>query len=98
MQKMFLLFLLFLMILIPISLLALPKTYFDEGAAVCLSVVFLDTECPACGLTRACMRFIHFDFIGAYYFNKMSIIATPFSSWILTGYFIKTFKQWKALS
>lgn len=98
MQKMLLALALFMMILIPITLLALPKTYFDEGTAICLSRVILDIECPACGLTRACMRLIHFDFREAYYFNKMSFIAMPLLSWLWAKYFWRNLKLFRSLS
>ncbi len=98
MQKMLLALSLFLMVFIPITLLALPKTYFDEGAAVCLSVVFLDTECPACGLTRACMRLIHLEFREAYYFNKISFVALPLLAWLWIKYFWYNLRLFRSLS
>lgn len=79
------------LLIIPILLLILPKTYFDGGRSICLSVLLLDTECYACGMTRACMRLIHFDFSGAYAYNKLSVIVFPilaylWASWIYQSY------------
>ena len=61
----------------PIVLIVLPSTFFDSGESICLSVFFLDIECYACGLTRAIQHLIHFDFIIAYEYNKLSIIVFP---------------------
>ena len=42
-----------ILILIPIVLLILPSDFFDKGESICLSVSLFDSECYACGLTRA---------------------------------------------
>ena len=65
------------LLIIPLVLLLLPSTFFDSGNSVCLSVVFFDSECYACGMTRAIQHLIHFDFFIAYQFNKLSLIVLP---------------------
>jgi hypothetical protein len=65
------------LLIIPLVLLLLPSTFFDSGNSVCLSVVFFDSECYACGMTRAIQHLIHFDFFIAYQFNKLSMIVLP---------------------
>ena len=77
MKKKFYKLYLLLLILIPIVLLVLPADFFDTGDSVCLSVVFLETECYACGMTRAIQHFIHFDFSIGYAYNKLSVIVFP---------------------
>ena len=67
-----------ILILIPIVLLILPADFFDKGKSICLSVSLFDSECYACGLTRAMQHLIHFDFSIAYEYNKLSIIVFPF--------------------
>jgi hypothetical protein len=64
-------------ILAPIVLLFLPATFFDKGESVCLSVQLANMQCYACGMTKAVMHFIHFDFEGAWGFNKLSFIVVP---------------------
>ena len=49
-------------IVAPIVLLFLPATFFDKGESVCLSVQLANMQCYACGMTKAVMHFIHFDF------------------------------------
>jgi Protein of unknown function (DUF2752) len=73
---------LLLLIGIPIILLLLPKDFFDDGPPLCLSVLLLGEECIACGMTRACMYLIHFDFGGAYYWNALSFIVFPILAFI----------------
>jgi hypothetical protein len=64
-----------------VVLLILPADYFDNGTAVCLSVVLLDKQCYGCGMTRAIQHLIHFEFAEAYAYNKLSFIVAP----MLTG-------------
>ncbi|MEY5046891.1 MAG: hypothetical protein RLZZ175_250 [Bacteroidota bacterium] len=60
-----------------IVLMFLPKTFFDKGKSLCVSKVFFDIECYGCGLTRGIQHLIHFDFEGAYYYNKLSFLVLP---------------------
>lgn len=69
-------------VFIPIILLFLPKTYFDNGITTCPSRLLFDINCLGCGMTRACMRIIHFDFVGAWEFNKFSFIIFPYFGYI----------------
>lgn len=79
-------------VLTPVVLLLLPKTFFNDGEAVCLSRLLLQTECPACGMTRACMHLIHFDFEEAYAYNMMSFVVLPLLAVVWVQWFIK---EWK---
>jgi Protein of unknown function (DUF2752) len=81
-------------ITIPIILIILPADYFDSGQSICLSKVLLDVECFACGMTRAIMHLIHFDWGTAYYYNEISFIVLP----ILMYLWIKSaWNDWKKL-
>ena len=71
------LFLFSLLFLAGAILLFLPKDFFDSGQSVCLSVVLIDMECYACGMTRAIQHLIHFDFEQAAHYNKLSFIVFP---------------------
>jgi len=63
--------------LVPVVLLCLPADFFDYGESICISNVFFDTQCYACGLTRALQHLIHLDFLIAYEFNKLIVIIFP---------------------
>ena len=66
-----------LLIIGPIILLLLPADYFDTGEVLCPTKRFFDFECLGCGMTRAMMHLIHFDFESAAYFNYLSFIFAP---------------------
>ena len=64
-------------------LLYLPANFFDQGQSVCLSVVFFDMECYACGMTRGVMHFIHGDFQAAWEFNKLVFVVVPLVAFLI---------------
>ena len=66
-----------ILLLGPLILLLLPATYFDYGKSICLSIRFFGIPCIGCGITRAIMHLIHFDFKDAWELNKISFLVTP---------------------
>ena len=72
-QKLYLI----ILILVPIFLFLLTANFFDTGESICVSVVFFEKECFACGMTRAIQHLIHFDFSIAFEYNKLSIFILP---------------------
>jgi hypothetical protein len=78
------------MFFIPIILILLPSDFFDEGESVCLSVLLAGIECYACGMTRAVMHLIHFDFISAWEYNKLSFVVFPILSYLYAKEFLET--------
>ena len=75
----------------PFVLWLLPVDFFDKGESICLSRVLAGVECYACGLTKATMHFVHFQFQEAWKFNKLSFIVVPmlFPLWIKSIYDIQ---------
>ncbi|OYQ41582.1 hypothetical protein CHU92_04295 [Flavobacterium cyanobacteriorum] len=75
-------------LLAPFVLLLLPADFFDKGESICLSKMIAGVECYACGMTRAIMHFIHFEFKEAWAFNKLSFIVVPllFPLWLKAVY------------
>jgi hypothetical protein len=61
----------------PLVLILLPADFFDKGESICLSKTLAGLECYACGLTRATMHFVHFEFQKAWEFNRLSFIVVP---------------------
>jgi Protein of unknown function (DUF2752) len=78
-------------IITPFVLLLLPVSYFDKGKSVCLSKLLAGYDCYACGLTKATMHFIHFDFEKAWEYNKLVFIVVPmlFLLWLKSIYEIQ---------
>jgi hypothetical protein len=74
----------------PFVLIFLPIDTFDYGESICLSKRLAGMECYACGMTRAIMHLIHFDFNGAWQFNKLSFIVAPmlFPIWLKSVYLL----------
>ncbi len=84
-----------LLFLIAILLLVLPASYFDNGQSICISVLLLNKQCYACGMTRAVQHLIHFDFKSAYEYNWLVFIVFPLLSYLLIDEFIKLIKEVK---
>ena len=93
MKRFLLILYLLILILIPIVLIVLPADFFDNGDSICLSVFLFDSECYACGMTRAIQHPIHFDFSVAYAYNKLSIFVLPLLIISYSDQVIKTFKK-----
>ena len=74
------------LVITPIILLLLPGNYFDSGESLCLSVILLEKECFACGMTRAIQHLIHLDFNLAWNYNKLSFIVLPL---LVTSYLVE---------
>jgi len=82
------------LLMMPIVLLILPTNFFDSGESICLSVFLFDTECYACGITRAVQHLIHLDFSIGYEYNKLSIIVLPL---LILSYYSETKRVYKLL-
>lgn len=81
----------------PIILLILPVDFFDTGVTICVSKLFTQKECYACGLTRGIMHLIHLDFETAYAYNMLSFIVFPLLGLIWIQWFLKELKIYKIL-
>ena len=84
------------MIFLPILLIILPKTFFDHGPTICIYTLLTGMNCYGCGMTRACMRLIDLDFVGAWEFNKLSFIVFPTLVFYYARYFIYLMRNAKA--
>src|SRR5258705_13981083 len=73
----------------PVVLLILPADFFDNGRSVCLSNLLFNTECYACGLTRACMHLVHLQFQQASSYNMLCFIAVPLLAVVWVQWFFK---------
>ncbi len=58
-------------------------------AIPCLFTKLTGTECLGCGMTRATMSMMKFDFERAWHFNKLSFIVLP----LLVTFIIIDFKK-----
>ncbi|WP_366941084.1 DUF2752 domain-containing protein [uncultured Pedobacter sp.] len=76
----------------PLVLIVLPASYFDTGKSICLFTLLTDIPCYGCGLTRACMHLIHFNFEMAANFNKISFVVFPILCFLYLQEFVSTLK------
>lgn len=77
------------LILIPIYFIVLPADYYVGKKSFCLSVLLLDQNCYACGMTKALKCISNLDFKGAYQYNILSFIVFP----IIIFYWIQIFSD-----
>lgn len=82
-----------LLFLIAIILLVLPANYFDNGQSVCISMLLLNKQCYACGMTRAVQHLIHLDFKTACEYNWLVYIVFPLLAYLLIDEFIKLIRE-----
>lgn len=65
------------MLITPLVLIMLPSGFFDQGESICPSKLLFGVECPGCGMTRATMHMLHFEFHEAWAFNRLSVVLVP---------------------
>lgn len=81
---------------IPLVLVCLPFDYFDTGQSISVFAWFgVQDYIHSTGMTRAVMHLIHFDFSGAWDYNKLSFIVLPLLIYVWVDYFIKTLRSKK---
>jgi len=75
-----------LLLVSPLILLFLPADFFDHSTReLCLSKICFNRECLGCGITRAVMHLIHFEFREAWHFNKLVVLVIPFLIYLWVG-------------
>lgn len=67
---------------IPVLLLCLPATFFDEGRSISLFELAGVEDYYSKGMTKAVMHLIHLDFSTAWEYNKLSFIVFPLIAWV----------------
>ena len=78
---------------IPVLLLCLPTDFFDYGQSISLFELAGVEDYHSKGMTRAVMHLIHFDFEGAWAYNKLSFIVTPLIAYVWSKSFLKSFTR-----
>ena len=81
------------LLITPVVLLLLPGNFFDNGRDICLSKILFHRECWGCGMTRACMHIIHFQFEDAFMYNMGSFIVFPILCYLWVDWFLKELKK-----
>lgn len=71
-----------------VAALVVPDTLLRASPS-CLISRFLQDQCWGCGMTRASIAFLHWDFAAAWELNKLSVVALPML-FFLYGRFLYT--------
>ncbi len=74
---------------VPTVLMLLPAAYFDNGPAMCISVLLFHKECFGCGITRAVQHMIHLDFDAALSYNRLAFFVFPVLAGMWLIYFLR---------
>jgi hypothetical protein len=64
-------------LLIPVALYIVPVDWLNSQHSICLFKNLTGKECYGCGMTRAIVSAVHFQFENAFNFNKLSLIVLP---------------------
>jgi hypothetical protein len=64
-------------LLIPVALYIVPVDWLNSQHSICLFKNLTGKECYGCGMTRAIVSAVHFQFENAVNFNKLSLIVLP---------------------
>ena len=67
---------------IPLLFYFYPQNLVDKGFDLCLSKNLFGKECIGCGMTKAIINLLHFDFKEAYALNNLVIIVFPILAYI----------------
>lgn len=79
---------------LPVVLYAIPIGWITRGGhTICLFKNIFGTECYGCGMTRAIFSLLHFDFSGAYTYNKLVFLVAPLLAYLYIKKVIQTIKR-----
>jgi hypothetical protein len=77
------------LLVLPILLYFVPPDRFNEKYTICLFKNIFGHECYGCGMTRAVISAIRFDFDAAYNYNKLIVIVLPLLIYVWIKLLIK---------
>lgn len=72
------------LLLFPVILFFIPLEWLKDQHSICLFKNITGHECYGCGMTRAILSAIHFQFAEAVYYNKLFVVVLPILIYIWT--------------
>jgi Protein of unknown function (DUF2752). len=81
---------------IPAFLFIVPLQWLEKQHSVCIFKLITGKECYGCGMTRAVLSALHFNFNNAYNYNKLIVIVLPLLIFIWVDLLLKTRTSFKA--
>ncbi|NDV46417.1 DUF2752 domain-containing protein [Paludibacter sp. 221] len=76
----------------PFLLYLIPVDWLNQQPTICLYKNIFGHECFGCGITRAILSAMHFDFHTAFGYNKLVVIVLPL---LIYAWAQRTIKLWK---
>jgi len=81
------------LLLLPFFLFSVSIDELDGKQSICLFKNIFGFECYGCGITKAILSAIQFEFLRGYNYNKLIVIVMPLLIYVwgkeITGYFKK---------
>jgi len=82
-------------LILPVLLFSVPLNWLNGQHTVCLFKNIFGIECWGCGITRAVISAVQFDFKAAFHYNKMIIIVFPLLVYVWGRMLVKTWRMMK---
>jgi hypothetical protein len=83
-------------LLIPVVFFIIPIQWLEKQHSVCLFKLITGRECYGCGMTRAVLSALHFNFSNAFKYNNLIVIVLPLLIFIWVDLLLKTRASFKA--
>lgn len=82
-----------ILVALPFSVYLIPRSDFFNGHSICLLKNLFGIECWGCGITRAVVSVMYFDFEGAWNYNRLVVVVLPLLIYLWIKYIITTSKE-----
>ena len=80
-------------IITPLLLFFIPIEWLQGEHSICLIKNIFGVECWGCGITRAIVSTVQFEFTEAYRYNKLIVVVFPLLVYIWSESVIKVYKN-----
>lgn len=86
---------LFILTFAPVGLFFIPVAWLNQQHSICLYKNITGNDCFGCGITRAVLSILHFDFSTAFHYNKLVVIVFPLLVYVWGKKIVKLIKELK---
>ena len=80
------------LLMMPVALFFVPVKWLEVQHSICIFNNITGNECYGCGMTRALLSALHFQFIEAFNYNPLFIIVLPLLIFIWLKTVLRYFK------
>jgi hypothetical protein len=79
--------------IIPFALYFVSLNFLNQQHSICLFKNIFGKECYGCGITRAVISVIQFNFTAAWHYNKLVVAVFPLLLYLWAKYLLQIFKK-----